>query len=76
MNLFGWFDKLKQGVIMKYLTSIIRHALTALGALLVGKGRVDQDVADNMVTNDTEIVLGVISYIIGQVCSCWTIKKK
>lgn len=76
MNLFGWFDKLKQGVIMKYLTSIIRHGLTALGALLVGKGIVDQDVADNMINNDTEIVLGVISYVIGQVCSWWTIKKK
>ena len=76
MNLFGWVDKLKQGVIMIYLTSIIRHALTALGALLVGKGIIDQDVADNMINNDTEIVLGVVSYIIGQVCSWWTIKKK
>ena len=76
MNLFGWFDKLKQGVIMKYLTSIIRHALTALGALLVGKGIIDQDTADQMVNGNTAIVLGVISYLIGQVCSWWTIKKK
>ena len=76
MNLFGWFDKLKQGVIMKYLTSIIRHALTALGALLVGKGIIDQDTADQMVNGNTDIVLGVISYLIGQVCSWWTIKKK
>lgn len=76
MNLFGWVDKIKQGVIMKYLTSIIRHALTALGALLVGKGIIDQDTADQMVNGNTDIVLGVISYLIGQVCSWWTIKKK
>lgn len=76
MNLFGWFDKLKQGVIMKYLTSIIRHALTALGALLVGKGIIDQDAADQMVSGNTDIILGIISYLIGQVCSWWTIKKK
>lgn len=76
MNLFGWFDKLKQGVIMKYLTSLVRHGLTALGALLVAKGIIDQDTADQMVNGNTDIVLGVISYLIGQVCSWWTIKKK
>ena len=76
MKLFSWFDKLKQGVIMKYLTSIIRHALTALGGILVAKGIIDQDVADNMVNNETEVILGLISYVLGQVCSWWTIKKK
>lgn len=76
MNLFGWVDKIKQGVIMKYLTSLVRHGLTALGALLVAKGIIDQDTADQMVNGNTDIVLGVISYLIGQVCSWWTIKKK
>lgn len=76
MSLFSWWDKLKQGVVMKYLTSIIRHALTALGGFLVAKGIIDQDVADKMVTNDTEIILGAISYLIGQCCSWWSNKKK
>ena len=75
MKLFGWIDKIKQGVIMKYLTSLIRHGLTALGALLVPKGIIDQDTADQMVAGNTDIVLGIISYAIGQVCSWWTIKK-
>ena len=75
MSLFGWIDKIKQGVIMKYLTSLIRHGLTALGALLVAKGIIDQDTADQMVAGNTDIVLGVVSYLIGQVCSWWTIKK-
>ena len=76
MGLFNWWNNLKQGVIMKYITSIIRHALTALGALLVGKGIIDQDTADQMVSGNTDIILGVISYLIGQACSWWTIKKK
>lgn len=74
--MFSWFNKLKQGVIMKYLTSLIRHGLTALGALLVAKGIIDQDTADQMVAGNTDIVLGVVSYLIGQVCSWWTVKKK
>ena len=75
MKLFGWIDKIKQGVVMKYLTSLIRHGLTALGALLVAKGIIDQETADQMVAGNTDIVLGVVSYLIGQVCSWWTIKK-
>lgn len=56
----------------KYIQSIIQHGLTAIGAILVAAGIVDNDTVAQFVTVNTAILSGVIMYIIGQLWAMFT----
>lgn len=68
-----WWNKLKEKIMVKYIKSIIQHALTALGAVLVAKGIIDQDQVQQFVDANIAVCVGAITYFVGQL---WDIKNK
>ena len=68
-----WLDKLKEKLMTKYIKSFIQHAITALGAILVAKGILDPDDVQKFVDTNVAVIVGAITYAIGQV---WDIKSK
>lgn len=58
----------------KWLQSIIQHGLTALGAILVAAGIVDNDTVVQFVTVNTAIFSGIIMYLLGQLWDVFTKK--
>lgn len=57
----------------KYIKSIVQHGLTALGAILVAKGIIDQDQVQQFVDTNVVVIVGAITYGLGQI---WDIKSK
>lgn len=68
-----WLDTLKDKLVSKYVKSIVQHGVTALGAILVAKGIVDAEQVQQFVDTNVAIIVGAITYLIGQV---WDIKSK
>lgn len=68
-----WLDTLKEKLVSKYVKSIVQHGVTALGAILVAKGIVDAEQVQQFVDTNVAIIVGAITYLIGQV---WDIKSK
>lgn len=57
----------------KWFKSIIQHALTAFGAILVAGGVIDSDQAQQFVDNNVAILTGAAVYGVGQL---WSIISK
>lgn len=68
-----WLQTLKEKLMTKYIKSIVQHALTALGAILVAKGILDPDEVQQFIDTNVAVVVGVITYGLGQI---WDIKTK
>ena len=68
-----WLDTLKEKLVSKYVKSIVQHGVTALGAILVAKGIVDAEQVQQFVDTNVAIIVGAITYLIGQI---WDIKSK
>lgn len=59
-------------VISALFGSVVRHALTAAGALLVAKGIVTPAESAAFISANTAVLLGLITYFAGQ---AWSLKK-
>ena len=68
-----FIQTIKEKIMVKYIKSIIQHALTALGAVLVAKGIIYQDQVQQFVDANVAVVVGAITYALGQI---WDIKTK
>ncbi len=68
-----WLQTLKEKLMSKYIKSIVQHALTALGAILVAKGILDPDDVQQFVDTNVAVLVGAITYGLGQI---WDIKTK
>ena len=60
---------------MSYISSIVRHGLTFVGGLLVAKGFIDEETANSFVAVNSELVLGLVTYLVGQLLSFYDKKK-
>lgn len=73
--MFAWLEKLiirflPKNLVKKQLGSLIRHALTALGALLVGSGIIDDpEVVTALGGPLTEILTGLAVFLFGLLLS-------
>ena len=56
----------------KWLQSIVQHGLTAIGAVLVAAGIVDNDTVAQFVSVNGAIITGAIMYVLGQLWSGFT----
>ena len=56
----------------KYVQSVVQHGLTALGAVLVAAGIVDNDTVAQFVTVNTAIITGAVMYAVGQLWAVFT----
>ena len=56
----------------KWLQSIVQHGLTAIGAVLVAAGIVDNDTVAQFVSVNGAIITGAIMYALGQLWSGFT----
>lgn len=63
------FKKWEKKKMITYVTSFVRHGLTFVGGLLVAKGYVEPEAAEAFVSGNLEIVVGLISYAVGQLLS-------
>ena len=57
----------------KWIRSLVTHALTAVGALLVARGYIDAEAANQFVAANTDVIVGLVTYGIGQL---WGIFSK
>lgn len=64
---------LKEKILTKYLGSILRTALAALGGFLVAKYGIDQATADQLVANLYTVAMAVLPIVIAQV---WSLIQK
>jgi hypothetical protein len=65
--------KITRKVMQKFVTSLVRHGLTALGGALTGAGVI----ANPEQVNDTSmVVVGVVMYAIGQLLSLRKAKQE
>lgn len=62
----GFLTKLLLG---PYVGSLVRHGLTALGAILIAKGIVDAEQANTWVEATMVLVPGIVSWLAGQLSS-------
>jgi hypothetical protein len=53
-------------LIRKFFGSFVRHGLSVAAGAFVAKGVIDQQTAQAAVGPGTEVVLGVLAYMIGQ----------
>jgi len=65
--------KLAQNI---YLRSIVRHAATFIGGLLVAKGVIDEGPQPEFIDGTTDILMGIIAYAVGQLSSLWEKKSQ
>lgn len=49
-----------------YITSIVRHALAGIGAALVMHGWITPTQVDAFVGSNTEVIIGILSYLASQ----------
>lgn len=56
----------------KWLQSIVQHGLTAIGAVLLAAGIVDNDTVAQFVTVNGAIITGAVMYLLGQLWSVFT----
>lgn len=69
-------EELKEKIMVAakvYVGSLVRHALTALGAVLVAKGIANEESVNSVSTGVAEIVAGSIVYFGGQL---WSLAQK
>lgn len=69
-----FIQTIKEKLMKKYVKSIVLHAVTALGALLVAKGIIDQEQVQQFIDTNVAIAVGAITYLLGQLMDIKTKK--
>ena len=68
-------DYLKRKIVMSYILSFLRHALTLLAGYLLSQGLIDQSAADAFVNGSAPVFAALILWLIGQAASIAKIAK-
>lgn len=58
-----------------WIKSFVQHGLTALGAVLLAAGIVDQEQVTEFIDCNTSIISGGLVYLIGQIWGITTTKE-
>lgn len=68
-----FIQTIKEKLMSKWITSLVKQGLTALGAVLVAAGIIEADQATQFVDTNVSVIVGAVLYGIGQL---WDLVKK